>query len=448
MASLTTRPNGHRWITFTHPLDRRRRTLRLGACPKRDAEAVARHVEGLCGTLARGQSPVGDALAWLAGLPCGFLDKVARVGLCRPPAEGDDDAPPPTLAGLLDATLDAKAADLKPSSVRRLRQARDRLCRHFGDGRDPATITPDDAARWRRSLLDGADGRPLSRATVRGDCGFAKTLWHDAERRGWVPAGRALDPTARGGPFAHLDAGVTAREDARFLTADEAAAVIEELPGVAWRALFGLAYHAGLRCPSETHALTWDRVDWHRRRLDVPSPKTERHRGHDRRQVPIGPELMPLLQDAYDAAEPGASRVVALSHAHKRGVYGTVDAAADRAGVPRWRPLWLTVRSSCEMRWLAAGHPSSHVAAWMGHGVDVAERHYRLLVPDASFAAASAAAPGASPGRPEAQGEARRAVVKQSRPAEPALTGLNRGSAGLYDALQSGGGENRTPVSR
>ena len=448
MASITNRPNGHRWIHFTHPADGRRRTLRLGKLARRDAEAVAGHVEALCAGIAHGRPVPPAELAWLGGLSCDVLAKVAAVGLCEPPEAADPHTSPPTLAGVLDATIDAKAADLKPSSVRRLRQARDRLCRHFGDGRDPATITPDAAARWRRSLLDGADGRPLSRATVRGDCGFAKTLWHDAERRGWVPAGRALDPTARGGPFAHLDAGVTAREDARFLTADEAAAVIEELPGVAWRALFGLAYHAGLRCPSETHALTWDRVDWHRRRLDVPSPKTERHRGHDRRQVPIGPELMPLLQDAYDAAEPGASRVVALSHQHKRGVYEAVDRAADRAGVGVWRPLWLTVRSSCEMRWLAAGHPSSHVAAWMGHGVDVAERHYRLLVPDASFAAASAAAPGASPGRPEAQGEARLAVVKQSRPAEPALTGLNRGSAGLYDALQSGGGENRTPVSR
>ncbi|MEM1012529.1 MAG: tyrosine-type recombinase/integrase [Planctomycetota bacterium] len=301
-------------------------------------------------------------------------------------------------------------------------------------------------------------GGERSCATVRGDCGFAKTLWHDAERRGFVPGGMGLDPSARGGPFAHLDAGTTARDDGRFLTPGEAAAVLDELPGVAWRTLFGLAYWAGLRCPSETHALTWADVDWHRGRLDVRSPKTERHRGHERRAVPIAPELMPLLREAYDAAEEGAERVVDLSHKHKRGVYDTIDRAAERAGVAVWRPLWLTVRSSCEMRWLAAGHPSSHVAKWMGHGVQVAERHYRLLVPDESFAAASTSMPTdvsdtALPGvlrlaDPKQKAKQLLSRMEPHRSERPAIEAREGGFVAMRADLQSGGGENRTPVSR
>ena len=117
MASITTRPNGHRWITFTHPADRRRRTLRLGKARKRDAESVRAHVETLAAAIAAGREPPAEAVAWLGRLPCEMLARVAAVGLC--PAERRRDVEPATVAGVLDAIMDDKCGDLKASSMRK-----------------------------------------------------------------------------------------------------------------------------------------------------------------------------------------------------------------------------------------------------------------------------------------------------------------------------------------
>ena len=58
----------------------------------------------------------------------------------------------------------------------------------------------------------------------------------------------------------------------------------------------------GLRCPSELLPLTWGDVDWENNRLTVHSPKTEHHAGGESRVIPIFPELLPHLEEAYDQA--------------------------------------------------------------------------------------------------------------------------------------------------
>ena len=458
MASIVNRPNGTRWIQFTHPSDGRRRTLRLGKLSKRNAEAVAGHVESLAAAVATGNQPPPDALEWLARLPRDTVDKLAAVGLCQAPA--DDDAPR-TLADVLDAVLDAKRADgLKPESLRKFRQTRDKLCRHFGPDADPATIDADGAAGWRVALKDSG----LSLAAVKSHSGLAKTLWQGATTRGLVPLFTTPHGAAAGigGPFAGLASGVTARANDRYVTPDDALKVTAELPDAEWRVLFGLAYWAGLRTPSETHGLTWRDVDWEKGRLDVASPKTERYAGHERRLVPVAPELMGLLRDAYDAAEEGATRIITLSHHDKRKVYETIGAAVRRANVEPWPALWQTLRDSCERRW-AMVHPQVAVSRWIGHSIAVSGRHYANRVPDELFARAAATpadAHGGSEGtrtstptvlrvpkRPEALSEAVGARIDPHRNVESAFAGQNRGLVRVGAVVKGGGGENRTPVS-
>ena len=72
-------------------------------------------------------------------------------------------------------------------------------------------------------------------------------------------------------------------------------------------------------------------------RLTVRSPKTERHKGHEQRIVPITPKLYALLQDAYDNAAEGESRVVTMSRNNlARGLIQIVKAA----GVELWDDLY------------------------------------------------------------------------------------------------------------
>lgn len=79
MASL--RKTNGRWILqFTTP-DKRRRTVRLGAIAKRDAESVKTHVETIISSAFAGASIPDDTARWLSRLNDSLRDKLARNGL-------------------------------------------------------------------------------------------------------------------------------------------------------------------------------------------------------------------------------------------------------------------------------------------------------------------------------------------------------------------------------
>jgi len=194
-----------------------------------------------------------------------------------------------------------------------------------------------------------------------------------------------------------------------------------------------LARLAGLRTPSETHILTWGEVDWDRARLNVRCVKTEHHRGHERREVPITPRLMELLQDRFDEVEPGQERLVKIRGGHLRR---TFEAIIRRAGVKPWAGLWQTLRASCEKEW-AMTFPQYAVSRWIGHSITISGRHYANDVPDElSDKAAQKAAqyPAAS---------ARRVSHPElATPQESQETALSR----TQSLEVIGGGGNRTPV--
>ena len=89
-------------------------------------------------------------------------------------------------------------------------------------------------------------------------------------------------------------------------------------------------------------------VDWDRGRLSVFATKTERHAGKDRRSVPIVPELMAILQDTFDAAEPGQKKIITLSWNSLRRNFHSI---LDRVGIERWEDCFQTLRRSHETQW-------------------------------------------------------------------------------------------------
>ena len=63
-------------------------------------------------------------------------------------------------------------------------------------------------------------------------------------------------------PFDDVKAGgKTNRSRMRFVTREEAHAVMDACPDAEWRLLFALSRFGGLRCPSEHIALRWADVD-------------------------------------------------------------------------------------------------------------------------------------------------------------------------------------------
>ncbi len=255
--------------------------------------------------------------------------------------------------------------------------------------------------------------------------GNVKTIFAEAERRRLVSES----------PFKHLKSGPTAGSNDRYVTPDETAEILDACPNAETRLIFGLAWLAGLRTPSETHILTWGEVDWNRARLNVRCVKTEHHRGHERREVPITPQLMELLQDRFDEVEPGQERLVKIRGGHLRR---TFEAIIRRSGVAPWKGLWQTLRSSCEKEW-AMTFPQYAVSKWIGHSITVSGRHYANDVPDELFtkAAQKAAQYGAAQARKAPHGQ-------QATPQESQGTALHR----TLPIGGIGGGGNRTPKVR
>lgn len=372
MASITTRPNGSRFITFRDGSGAARH-ITLGQVAKRYADSLKVRVEDLVAAKLHGHSPTDETSRWLSSLDDRLYAKLAAVGLVPERQNA-------SIGALMDAYISAREGEIKPESIRKLRQTETKVLELFDKDLPVREITVEEAVAWRRSLKDLG----LSEAAIRTHCGNIKSMLAEAKRR------KAIDSN----PFDSLRSGSTPSKYTRYVTPDEITKVIDACSDSDSRLVFGLARYAGLRIPSESHGLTWADVDFEKGRLTVRSPKTERWEGHDQRLVPITPKLMALLQERFDAMPEGEARLVTF------GGSGAVIRRVRRiwaaAGVEPWARLWQTLRSSCEKEW-AMTFPQYAVSKWIGHSITISGKHYANAVPDELFDRAANVASATTP---------------------------------------------------
>ncbi|MEM6855661.1 MAG: tyrosine-type recombinase/integrase, partial [Planctomycetota bacterium] len=365
MASLTSDPNGHRRIQFTDPHGKRR-TLRLGKTSKKHAEAVRVKVESLLAAQLAGQPNEAETARWLAALGDDLHARLARAGLIATRSAA-------RLGAFIDGYI-RRRVDVKPSTRVTYGRARRYLVGYFGESRDLRTITAGDADDWRLHLL----GRGLADNTVRKSCSIAKQFAQAAVRKKLIEIN----------PFADLAGSVKAnRSRDYFISREEAAAVLDACPDAEWRVMFALARFGGLRTPSETLGLRWSDVEWADEsgagRFRVVSPKTAHHEGKDFRMVPLFPELVPHLREAFERAEDGAEFVVSRYREHTQNLRTRLHRIIRSAGLDPWPKLWQNLRATRETE-LAEHYPAHVVCAWIGNSVQVAAKHY-LQVTDEHF---------------------------------------------------------------
>jgi integrase len=226
------------------------------------------------------------------------------------------------------------------------------------------------------------------------------------------------------------------RERDYFIDRDTTAKVLEACPDAQWRLLFALSRFGGLRCPSEHLALTWADVNWAESRMLVRSAKTEHHEGKGTRLVPIFPELRPYLEQVWDEAEPGTVHVITRYRADNANLRTQLERIIRKAGLESWPKLFQNLRASRATE-LASEHPAHVAAAWLGHSILVANKHY-WQVTDADFTKAT------GDGAKAAQNPAQRAHAdsgKESHATEAAheKAPVLLGSATLGDNPQNGG---------
>ena len=212
------------------------------------------------------------------------------------------------LGAFLDAYIDGRS-DVKGSTETVYGHTKRCLIKYFKAEKPIAEITPGDADEWRRWLAlakgkgraDGGQG--LAENTVRRRCGIAKQFFRAAVRKKLItenPFGEMKGLSVRGNKSREF-----------FIGREMAERVSLACPDDEWRLLFALSRYGGLRCPSEHMGLKWSDINWKAGRFTVHSPKTEHHEGGESRQVPIFPELRPLLETVRDNAEKGAEYVLA-----------------------------------------------------------------------------------------------------------------------------------------
>ncbi len=365
MASVTKMGKGKqppRAIDFVDDTDGgKRKRIRIGVTSHDFAEEVCRRVEQLLSAKLLNQGISPATAEWLAGVSDTLHERIAQKGLCqsRQPA-----TKAPLLEDWLTKYTSQRGSDLKPASISRLEQTADRLTDFFG-AVTIDEITPDTAADWRAAMI----AEKLSEATIRLHTRNAKSMFSAAVDRELI----------RRNPFAKLKSSSIAAKRERSVTLEETERLIAAAPSLQWRLLIGLARYAGLRVDSESHGLTWQDVDWERRRLRVYAPKTD-----STRMVPIVGALLTLLQDAYDAAPDGATEIVTLS---RNNLHRGFQVIVKRSGVTEWDDLFQALRRSCESD-LAKRHPQHAVSQWIGHSMKVSEQHY-LMVGDDLFDAAA-----------------------------------------------------------
>ena len=364
MASIVTETGGRRLIQLSPGEHPDRPKIRFGKVSKREAETALVHVEAVCRAKGTGHSYPPATADWLGGLPHGMRRRLERVGLIAPQSRPDC----PTLGEWLEKYL-AGRSDVKDGTATFYGHTARNLLDFFGADRRLDDIAPGEADGFR-VYLKTAEG--LADNTIRRRMGMAKQFFRAAIRRRLVVEN----------PF-DGQATVVRQNPKRFhfVTRDEADAVLAACPDVRWRLVFALCRYGGLRCPSEITRLTWGDVNWEKSRFTVHACKTEHHEDAGIRVVPIFPELLPHLQAAFDATEPGET-TCCPQYANASQMYRKyVVAFIRKAGLKPWAKVFQNCRSSRETE-LAETYPVQVVCSWIGNSPQIAAKHYLQTTED------------------------------------------------------------------
>jgi integrase len=366
MASISSSPNGYRMVQFVGT-DGKRRSIRLGPVSLKQAESLRVRIESLVTAKAGNTMPDAATATWVAGLPDQLHDRLARAGLVVPRAEQFV-----TLQSLTERFL--AAASIKPSTRKNYESACLQLLNHFKPNRLVTTITPVDAEEFRAAMRRSA----FAQATTSKVIKVTRQVFRRAVKLKIITES----------PFADISAGSqtnTAR--LRFVSREQIARVMDACPSNEWRLLIALSRFAGLRCPSEHLALRWEDVDWERGRLRVTASKTEAHANRESRLVPLFPDVLPYLRQAFEEAEPGSEYVMTQRYRRAQVNLGTqLRRMIQRAGIEPWPRVWHNLRASCQTE-LSARFPLHVVCHWLGNTTTVATQHY-LTVRESDYEAA------------------------------------------------------------
>lgn len=366
MAGLSMAPTGRGCRVTWYDCDRKKRSVWLPGCSKRQGETVRAHVEQMQAAAVAGVALDPETVRWLARVTPPLKAKLRRGGLLN---AGDV----VRLADFVGHYIDSRQ-DVKPKTLANFRNTEANLLVHFGADRDLATITRGDAEQWRAWLTTRAAGGPgLADNTVRRRTGIARQFFNHAIRR------RLLTEN----PFDGLTAAVHANEQRQhFVPAEIVETALRHCDCPELRAVIALSRYAGLRIPSEIVPLRWRDADLTRRELTIHAPKTEHHPDGGKRVCPIFPELRTHLATLHASAAAAGHNspdapVITRWRSPTQSPREPFLRVLRNAGIEPWPKLWHNMRASRETELLLQGNfKVPDLCEWFGHSQIIAMRHY------------------------------------------------------------------------
>jgi len=365
MATIGKDKGGRKRILFVAG-DGKRKVIRMGKATMQQATTLKCKVQDLITGQFTGIS--AETARWVADLHDDMHRRLVKVGLLEPRAKSEP-GPQMSIGRLCDQFIESRT-DVQKNTRNIFRHTRANLVAFFGEDKPLGEITPHDADEWRRYL--SREG--LAEATARKRSGVAKQIAKTAVKQRLIPSN----------PFEDLQSGAVGNPDRQyFVSRAETEKILEACPDTEWRLIFALCRFGGLRCPTEVLALRWQDVNWADGKILVTCQKTKRHEGKSTRWVPLFPELLPHLREAFEQAEPGATYCITRYRDRNSNLRTQLGRIAQRAGVTLWPKPFQNCRSTRESE-LCETFPEYVAAAWIGNSPKVARKHY-LQITDEHF---------------------------------------------------------------
>ena len=358
---------GTTWEVLFYWPPSNRQVVRLGRVSQRIASTAKIRIESILAAKVAGHSLDPETAGWVTSLSDAIHRRIANTGVLEHRHQSGSSGPAVQKLGALIDRYVGSREGLKANTIRNYETTKRLLTEHFGRDRLIDSVHAGHARDYREWLV----GR-YAAATVAREIKRARQFFEYARDCCVIEQN----------PFAKIKAGSqTNTKRKAFVTRDVTHRVLEACPDHHWRLVVVLARYAGLRIPSELQRLTWNDIDWAGHRFTVRVPKKEHLDGHEKRTIPIFPEIEPYLRQAFEEAPAGSVHLLPTRFHQEGYVYAGVLRAVERAKITPWPKLLVNLRASRETE-LMRQEPAHVVHAWLGNSREVAQDHYLMVSED------------------------------------------------------------------
>ena len=342
-----------------------------GFTNKREAERVRDKILALETAKKTGEMP-RDVAVWVAESETKYPElrrRLASFGLVELLEEKR------TLIELLE--VHRQRADVIEGTRLTWDHVRDNLLEFFSGEKAVADISQEDAQRFdlwlRTEPLNRRNKKavPYAKATVSKRIGIVKTIFHYAEKIGWIDRN----------PFRFLKSGDSTNPDKlEYVPREKLLKVVETAP-LYWRMIMLFGRFCGVRGPSELYRMEWGDIHlstaeengW----IAVRTKKNERH-GRTFRVVPLPSVLEKHLIRWAEQAREG-EKLLFPGMEKDTNFPVMVEKLIVKAGLPVWKNPWYNLRKSFCSDLLPVVKDITTCEQITDHSYTVAAKHYQIM---------------------------------------------------------------------